>query len=126
MPQEIALNPYMYIEDTFNYFARVNHIHDRDFIRKQIENYLSMLDLKDPKQMVCELSGGQKRLLSLGVTMIYEPKILFLDEPTVGVDSLIRAKIWDHLRVICNQKRKCFEGGGGGGLDCTTPLITRP
>lgn len=65
-----------------------------------------MLGLSNPKQFVHQLSGGQQRLLSLGVTLIYEPKILLLDEPTVGVDSLIRKSIWNHLNQICQQNRE--------------------
>ena len=106
MPQDIALNPDLDITETFLYFARVNHVFDHNFVDGRIRSYLDMLNLDNPKQYVKHLSGGQKRLLSLGVTMIYEPKILLLDEPTVGVDSMIRCKIWQHLNTICRQNRK--------------------
>lgn len=104
MPQHIALIPGMDIEETFFYFARVNHVRDRGFVLKRIQSYLHMLGLTNAKQFVWQLSGGQKRLLSLGVTLIYEPAVLLLDEPTVGVDSLIRRDIWKHLKEICYQK----------------------
>ncbi|KAI2809661.1 hypothetical protein BLOT_000812 [Blomia tropicalis] len=105
MPQDIALNPDLDITETFLYFARVNHVFDHNFVDGRIRSYLDMLNLDNPKQYVKHLSGGQKRLLSLGVTMIYEPKILLLDEPTVGVDSMIRCKIWQHLNTICRQNQ---------------------
>ncbi|KAH9522987.1 hypothetical protein DERF_006541 [Dermatophagoides farinae] len=88
IPQELGLNPLLHIEDTFYYYAQVNHVNDRQFIQEQIRIYLEMLELEDPKPRVGQLNGGQKRLLSL-------------DEPTVGIDSLIRSKIWTHLRQLC-------------------------
>lgn len=112
MPQNIALNSGMNIEETFFYFARVNHINDRHFVQDRIENYLEMLGLNDATQQVGLLSGGQKRLLSLGVTLIYAPKILLLDEPTVGVDSLIRRKIWKHLDQLCHVNGECYTWKG--------------
>jgi len=53
--------------------------------------------------MVC--SGGQKRRLSLAVALIHSPELIILDEPTVGVDPLLRESIWNHLieLVTVNQ-----------------------
>ena len=47
--------------------------------------------------LVENLSGGQKRRVSFGAALIHKPKLLVLDEPTVGVDPVLRAKIWQHL-----------------------------
>jgi ABC-type multidrug transport system ATPase subunit len=48
------------------------------------------------------LSGGQQRRVSLAVALLHNPEILVLDEPTVGVDPLLREKIWNHLRDIAS------------------------
>ncbi|OTF83481.1 hypothetical protein BLA29_003416, partial [Euroglyphus maynei] len=104
MPQELGLNPFLPIRETFYYFARVNHVKNEQFIRERIDNYLAILGLKDAKQRVSQLSIGQKRLLSLGVILISKPRLLLLDEPTVGIDSMIRQKIWNHLRQLSREE----------------------
>ncbi len=58
------------------------------------------LELPDEHRLVRHLSGGQQRRLSLAVALLHNPELLVLDEPTVGVDPLLRLKIWDHLRDI--------------------------
>ena len=71
-----------------------------DVIEKKQIALLELLDLPDGSRLVAGLSGGQKRRLSFAVALLHEPKILILDEPTVGVDPVVRARIWNHLQSL--------------------------
>ena len=62
---------------------------------------LEMVNLKDKaKSAVKELSGGQKQRFSVATTLINDPKIVFLDEPTTGLDPQARRNLWDLVRNI--------------------------
>ena len=69
-------------------------------IDKKQTALLELLDLPDGSRLVAGLSGGQKRRLSFAVALLHEPKLLILDEPTVGVDPVVRARIWNHLQSL--------------------------
>ena len=64
---------------------------------------LAVVDLADRKgSIVGTLSGGQRRRLSLACALIHRPPVLFLDEPTVGVDPLLRVQFWSHFRSLAD------------------------
>ena len=75
-------------------------------IEKKQTALLELLDLPDASRMVAGLSGGQKRRLSFAVALLHEPKLLILDEPTVGVDPVVRARIWNHLQALAESGMK--------------------
>ncbi|MCD6271525.1 MAG: ATP-binding cassette domain-containing protein, partial [Deltaproteobacteria bacterium] len=72
--------------------------------RKKIDELLAYVDLVDRKKsLVKQLSGGMKRRLMIARAMVHSPRILFLDEPTVGLDAEIRRRIWGLIKKIQNR-----------------------
>ncbi|MBM3191564.1 MAG: ATP-binding cassette domain-containing protein [Chlamydiae bacterium] len=71
---------------------------------RQAENLIEIFDLSDCiKRAVSTYSGGQQRRLDLALGMMHTPKLLFLDEPTTGLDPQNRANLWEKLRHLKNQ-----------------------
>ena len=72
---------------------------EEDEIGKEVEDILTDIDLLDKGDAVSKnLSGGQKRKLSVGIALIGDPKIIFLDEPTAGVDPYSRR--WEYAKFL--------------------------
>lgn len=103
MPQSTALITEFSIRETVHFFGTVYgmtkfEIDDRlDFLQ-------TLLELPDTDQIVGTCSGGQQRRISFAIALIHDPEILILDEPTVGVDPLLRTRIWDFLIDLTKKK----------------------
>jgi ABC-2 type transport system ATP-binding protein len=71
---------------------------------ERIHESLALMDLVDAaKRMVRTYSGGMIRRLEIAQSLIHRPRVLFLDEPTVGLDPIARNAVWTHLRSLCAQ-----------------------
>nr|XP_045625785.1 ABC transporter G family member 20-like [Procambarus clarkii] len=100
MPQELALYQEFTILETLRYFGRIHQMNSKSISEKS-KFLVNFLDLPDPTRLVSQLSGGQQRRVSFAAALLHEPDLLILDEPTVGVDPLLRSSIWAHLLDVC-------------------------
>jgi ABC-2 type transport system ATP-binding protein len=100
MPQETGLYQGLTVDQNMKFYGRVFNLKNEE-MEKREDDLLKFVDLFDWKhEMVENLSGGMKHRISLVCTLIHEPKILFLDEPTVGVDPALRVSFWDYFNQL--------------------------
>ena len=100
-PQETAIAPNLTVFENLDFMAGVYQIKNK---KAKIDELVDMFKLdKVLKQKAKTLSGGYQRKLSIAIALINDPEVLFLDEPTLGLDVIARTELWD---IIGNLKKK--------------------
>jgi ABC-2 type transport system ATP-binding protein len=100
VPQDIALYPALTAEENLCVFARLHGV-ERQRERQRVQWALGWTGMTGrARDRVSSFSGGMKRRLNIACAVLHEPKVLLLDEPTVGVDPQARQRIWTMLREL--------------------------
>jgi len=98
MTQKFSLYEDLSIEENLDFVARVHELPGR---RERVKGSLDRLGLTArKKQLAGSLSGGWKQRLALAASIMHEPKLLLLDEPTAGVDPKARREFWDEIHAL--------------------------
>lgn len=105
MPQLFSLYPDLTAEENVGFVAALFGI--SPFRRgRRIKRALEVVDLLHARRRLArDLSGGMQRRLELACAMVHEPSVLFIDEPTAGIDPMLRQSIWDELRGLRESGR---------------------
>jgi ABC-2 type transport system ATP-binding protein len=98
VPQEINFDPFFSVEETLRFQAGYFGVRLPD---ARLDEILEALDLAGKRHAnTRSLSGGMKRRLLIGKALVHEPRVLFLDEPTAGVDVQLRQQLWAYVRRL--------------------------
>jgi ABC-2 type transport system ATP-binding protein len=100
MPQETALYQGLSVKQNMEFYGEIFNL-SKSRIKERIDELLKFIDLEKWKEeLIGNLSGGMKHRVSLACTLIHEPEVLFLDEPTVGVDPELRVSFWEYFNSL--------------------------
>ena len=102
MPQLFVLYPTLTVWENLNFAASLYGM--GLFRGKRLAGALKFVELYEHRgKLARNISGGMLRRLSLAATLVHNPQLLFLDEPTAGIDPVLRRKFWDHFRELKDQ-----------------------
>ena len=104
MPQLPALYAELSIAQNVDFFARIYGVKNKSRRQQLVKEAIEMVGLwPRRKDSIGSLSGGMKQRVSLACAIVHKPRLLFLDEPTVGVDPALRVKFWEYFKGL-NEK----------------------
>ena len=97
MPQEMAIYTDLTVHENIDLFGEMYSMSEEERAARE-DTLLDMIDLRERRDsLVSTLSGGMKHRVSLACALIHDPELVFLDEPTVGVDPELRKGFWDYF-----------------------------
>uniref|UniRef100_H3GIJ8 ABC transporter domain-containing protein n=1 Tax=Phytophthora ramorum TaxID=164328 RepID=H3GIJ8_PHYRM len=106
-PQFDSLHDLLTVEEQLELYARLKGI-PSDRVKKAVDQKIEEVGLTEYRTKLTRgLSGGNKRKLSTAIALIGNPSIIFLDEPSTGVDPSSRRKMWDVIASVCASKESC-------------------
>jgi ABC-2 type transport system ATP-binding protein len=102
LPQRFSLYGDLSIDENIEFFAEINEVYDFKSRREELLEFTRLTSFRN--RLADQLSGGMKQKLALACTLIHHPKIIFLDEPTTGVDPVSRRDFWKILSTLLESK----------------------
>ena len=103
MPQETAMIENFTIKEMIWFFGKIYGLKSKEIVER-LEFLSALFELPDVGKTIKDCSGGEKRRVSLAVAIFHEPKMLILDEPTVGLDFHLRNTIWEFFTKLATTK----------------------
>ncbi len=101
VPQETSFYKSFSVEKNLSFFAGISGLKGKKVIKDRIEFLLKWLELSEFRKIKSDfLSGGYQRLLNIALSVIHDPEIIFLDEPTVGLDPIMRRMFWKKINEL--------------------------
>ncbi len=98
MPQLPALYSELSVEQNVDFFAHIYGLKNRKERSQRVNDVIKVVDLWEKrKTQIMNLSGGMKQRVSLACAIVHQPPLIFLDEPTVGLDPELRVHFWDYF-----------------------------
>jgi ABC-2 type transport system ATP-binding protein len=99
-PQETSVAPNLTVMENLTFFARIYGF-SKEQAKEKVDEFITYFNFEEIKdKRVKTLSGGWQRRLSLAIALISDPKIIFLDEPTLGLDVIARRELWTTIKKL--------------------------
>ena len=105
IPQQLILYPHLSAEENLAYLGGLYGLSPLES-KRRMDTQLQFVELCDArKRLVSQLSGGMKRRLMLAGALLHDPLLIFADEPTAGIDPILRERIWENFAALRDEHR---------------------
>lgn len=105
LPQNSALYPTLTVRENLDFAAALQGLRGRAR-QRACDRILEFVELKDAQDLkVAEISGGMRRRVGLASALVHSPELMFLDEPTAGLDPILRRSVWEYLLELRESGR---------------------